>query len=206
MPAVVTVLGLPVPASLQVSEPLTPVAVITALPQLFTTDNTGAAGTGKGAVVTALLPALLQPPSDCVTVYVPAVVTVLGLPDPPSLQVNVPVTPVAVMIELPQLFVTVNTGAAGTGRGAAFTVLLARLVQPPVVCVTVYGPGMVTVLGLPLPPSLQVNVPVTPVAVMVELPQLSTTVSTGAAGTGNGAVVTALLLILVQPPTVCVTV
>lgn len=110
------------------------------------------------------------------------------------------------MVELPQLFTTVNTGATGTDNGAVVTELLTRLVQPPTVCVTVYVPAVVTVLGLPVPASLQVNVPVTPVAVIVELPQLSTTVNTGAAGTGNGAVVTELLTRLVQPPAVCVTV
>ena len=120
-------------------------------------------------------------------------VTVLGFPVPPSLQVKVPVTPVAVIVELPQLLTTVNTGAAGTGSGAAVTALLATLVQLPVVCVTVYGPGVVTVLGFPVPPSLQVNVPVTPVAVMVAFPQLFTTVNTGAAGTGSTVTVTSLV-------------
>lgn len=65
---------------------------------------------------------------------------------------------------------------------------------------------MVTVLGFPVPPSLQISVPVTPVAVSVEFPQLSATVKTGADGMGIGAVVTELLARLVQPPTVCVTV
>ena len=63
-------------------------------------------------------------------------VTVLGLPVPASLQVSVPVTPVAVMVELPQLFITVNTGAAGKG----FTVTVTSLVigqLPKVVLVTV---------------------------------------------------------------------
>ena len=67
----------------------------------------------------------------------PAVVTVLGLPAPASLHVSVPVAPVAVIVELPQLLTTVNTGAAGTGNGAVVTELLVRLVQPPVVCVAV---------------------------------------------------------------------
>ena len=41
------------------------------------------------------------------------------------------------MVELPQLFTTVNTGAAGTGSGAVVTELLTGLVQPPTVWVTV---------------------------------------------------------------------
>lgn len=166
----------------------------------------GVAGTANGAAVTVLLFILLQPPVFCITEYVPGVVTVLGFPVPPSLQVSVPVTPVAVITELPQLSVTVRTGAAGIDMGAAFIVLLFTLVQPPAVCVTVYVPVVVTVLGFPVPPSLHTSVPVTPVAVMIELPQLFTTVSTGAAGTGNGDAVTVLLTALGQPPTVCVTV
>lgn len=101
---------------------------------------------------------------------------------------------------------TVAAGVAGNATGTVVTELLFRLVQPPTVCVTAYVPAVVTVLGLPVPASLQVSVPVTPVAVMVELPQLFATDNTGAAGTGNGAVVTALLLVLEQPPVVCVTV
>ena len=53
---------------------------------------------------------------------------------------------------------------------------------------------MVTVLGLPVPASLQVSVPVTPVAVMVELPQLLTTVNTGAAGKGVTVTVTSFVM------------
>ena len=58
------VLGLPVPPSLHVS--VVPAGVLTErveLPQLFTTDKTGAAGIAVGAVVTELLAALVQPPT-----------------------------------------------------------------------------------------------------------------------------------------------
>ena len=63
----------------------------------------GAGGAAVGFAVTWLLAALVQPFTVCVTVKVP-VVTVLGLPVPPSLHVKVPVTPLAVITEEPQLF------------------------------------------------------------------------------------------------------
>ena len=39
--------------------------------------------------------------------------TVRGLPEPPSLHVKVPITPVAVMVDVPQLLITLKTGALG---------------------------------------------------------------------------------------------
>ena len=36
-----------------------------------------------------------------------------GLPEPPSLHVNEPVTPVAVMVDVPQLLMTLNIGELG---------------------------------------------------------------------------------------------
>ena len=60
--------------------------------------------------------------------------------------------------------------------------------------------------GLPVPASLQFRVPVTPLAVMVELPQLLTTAKVGALGTAVGAAVTLLLFALIQPATVWLTV
>ena len=62
-------------------------------------------------------------------------------------------------------------GAGGDAVGFAFTWLLAALVHPFTVCVAVKLPE-VTVLGLPVPPSLHVSVPVTPLAVITEEPQL----------------------------------
>ncbi len=60
-----------------------------------------------------------------------------GFPVPPSLHVKVPVTPVAVIVELPQLLMTFNTGALGIAFGLAVTELLLALVHPLDVCVTV---------------------------------------------------------------------
>lgn len=73
--------------------------------------------------------------------------------------------------------------ALGTCFGAGVTELLAGLGQPPTVCVAVSAVVDVTVRGLPLPPSLQVSVPVKLLAVTVALPQLFTTASVGAPGT-----------------------
>ena len=199
-----TVRGFPVPPSLQVNVPVTPVAVIVDVPQLLMTLNTGALGTALGLAVTALLDALVHPLDVCVTVYVPAL-TVRGFPVPPSLHVNVPVTPDAVIVDVPQLLMTLNTGVLGKALGLAVTALLDALVHPLDVCVTVYVPAL-TVRGFPVPPSLQVNVPVTPVAVIVDVPQLLMTLNTGALGTALGLAVTALLDALVHPLDVCVTV
>ena len=63
--------------------------------------------------------------------------TVRGLPVPASLQVKVPVKPLAVSVELPQLFTTAKVGAPGTAVGAAVTLLLFALIQPDTVCLTV---------------------------------------------------------------------
>ena len=75
-------------------------------------------------MVTALLAKLGQPPTVCVTVSVTALVNVLGFPVPASLHTRVPVTPVAVTVELPQLFTTDNKGADGVGLTVTVTSLV----------------------------------------------------------------------------------
>ena len=87
--------------------------------------------------------------------------------------------PVAVNVELPQLSVTVTAGAAGIGVGFA-TIDPFGLTQPETVWVTVYVPLVNTVID-------EVDSPVDhikfdPVAVKIELPQLSVTVTVGAEG------------------------
>ena len=57
-------------------EPVNDVAVNIELPQLFTTVTTGADGIACGAA-TPLPEGLVHPFTVCVTVYVPAVVTVI---------------------------------------------------------------------------------------------------------------------------------
>ena len=118
------------------------------------------------------------------------------------------------MVDVPsQLFTTESIGAAGVVFGAGVTELLDPLVQSPAVTVAVTAVVVVTVIGLPLPPLLQavdpliIRLPSPSLAVMVDVPpQLSVTVSIGAAGAVFGAGVTALLASLVQPFTVRVAV
>jgi hypothetical protein len=90
--------------------------------------------------------------------------------------------------------VTLAVGATGIGKGAVDTAVLAGLTQPLMVCVTVNDPGALTVRGLPVPASLQVRVPVNPLAVILELPQVSVTNSCGAGGIGLIITVTELLV------------
>jgi len=121
VPAVVTVMAAVVAPVLHRNvAPVSPVAVRTELPQLFTTVTVGAGGIISGAAVPE--PAgLIHPSGDVwVTVYSPATVTVIEAVVSPVLQRKVaPVTPVAVSTEFPQLFTTVTTGAAGITFGAA---------------------------------------------------------------------------------------
>ena len=124
------------PASLHERAPVKLLAVKVELLQLLTTAKVGGEGIESGAAVMELLLALTQPFTVCVAVYVPDV-TVLGFGNTPSLQVKVPLTPFAVIVEFPQLFTTDKVGAAGTANGEAVTELLFALVQPAKVCETV---------------------------------------------------------------------
>src|SRR6185436_17939173 len=163
----------------------------------------GADGIAFGAA-TPLPGRLVHPFSVCVTVYVPAVVTVIDEVVAPLLHNKEPVKDVAVNIELPQLFTAVTTGADGIAFGAA-TPLPEGLVHPFTVWVTVYVPAVATVMDEVVAPLLHNKEPVNDVAVSVELPQLFTTVTTGADGISLGAA-TPLPGRLVHPFTVCVTV
>jgi hypothetical protein len=87
--------------------------------------------------------------------------------------------PVAVNKEDPQLLVILTTGAAGTANGAAVAEAGA-LAQPPMVCVTVYVPGDVTVIVALVAPVDQRRF--NPVALNTDDPQLFVTVATGADG------------------------
>src|SRR6185295_5280956 len=106
------------------------------------------------------------------------VVTVMDEVVAPLLHSKEPVKDVAVNIELPQLFTTDTTGADGIACGAA-TPLPEGLVHPFTVCVTEYVPAVVTVIDEVVAPLLHNKEPVNDVAVNIELPQLSTTVTTG---------------------------
>jgi len=133
---------------------------------------------------------------------VAAAVTVTGVVVAPLLHNKVPVVPVAVNSELPQLFITVTPGATGIVLGDAVP-LPDALVQPLTVCVTVYVPAVVAVMDEPVSPVLHDKL--LPEVVNTEEPQLSLTVTTGPKGIALGADVP-LPAALVQLFTVCVTV
>ena len=88
----------------------------------------GAEGNGFGAAL-PLPPALSHPFTVWVTVYDPAVVTVMDVVVAPVFHNKDPVKLPAVTAELPQLFNTVTVGAEGIDFGAA-ALLAAALVQP----------------------------------------------------------------------------
>jgi len=94
---------------------------------------------------------------------------------------------------------------AGIDFGAAIP-LPAGLVHPFTVCLTVYVPAVVTVIDVEVAPVLQSNEPVNDPAVSVELPQLLTTVTVGAATLELIGAAVPVPLGLVHPFTVWVTV
>ena len=133
-------------------------AVNVEVPQLSTTVTTGADGIAFGTA-TPLPEGLVQPFTVCVTVYVPAVVTVIDEVVAPLLHNKEPVKDVAVNVELPQLSTTDTVGADGIAFGAA-TPLPGTLVHPFSVCVTVYVPAVVTVIDEVVAPLLHNKEPV----------------------------------------------
>ncbi len=115
-----------------------PVAVVDSveLPQLFRTVTTGVDGAVFGAAV-PLPAALVQPSSVLVTVYTPAVLTVIVDVVAPVLHSNVAAGGNTDNVDVPlQLSTTVTTGIEGAVAGAAIPVP-ASLVQPFTVFVTV---------------------------------------------------------------------
>jgi len=134
VPAVVTVIDEPAAPVLHNKGPLYPDVDNTELPQLFTTVTLSVDGITFG-VATPLLEGLVHPFTVCVTVYVPAVVTVIDEVVAPLLHNKEPVNDVAVNVELPQLSTTDTVGANGIACGAA-TPLPEGLVHPFTICVT----------------------------------------------------------------------
>ena len=94
----------------------------------------------------------------------------------------------AVNVEEPQLFTTETNGAGGVVFGAAVP-LPGALGHPFTVCVTVNVPELNTVMDGDVEPLLHKSVPVKPLAVNVEEPQLSTTDTDGVGGVLFGAAV-----------------
>ncbi len=116
--------------------PLKLEAVKTELVQLSVTVTVGAGGIGFGAAM-PLASGLVHPFTVCVTVYVPAAVTVIDGVVAPVLHNKLPVKPDAVNIELLQLLVTVTTGTDTTELLGAATPIPVPLVHPFTVWVTV---------------------------------------------------------------------
>ena len=143
--------------------------------QLFTTVTTGIAGVVFGAAVP--LPArLIQPLFEVVTVYTPAVLTIIDEVIAPVFHNKFPVA-VVDNVDVPlQLFTTVTTGAERATSGADVP-LPGKLAQPSTVNVA----ALLVVIEGVLAPLLQCKIPVA-VVESVELPQLFTTVTTGAEG------------------------
>lgn len=105
---------------------------------------------------------------------------------------------VVVSVEVPQLFTTVTIGRVACGAATPEPTALTHLLT---VLVTVYMPGVFTVIEAVVAPLLQSMVP--PAGIdSVELVQLFTTVTAGAAGRSPG-VATPRATALVQPLTVC---
>ncbi len=115
----------------------------TVFPQLFTTVTVGTEGVAIGEAV-PLPGALLHPFSVAVTVYGPALFTVIDEVVSPVLHNRSPVAAVERMA-LPQLLITETNGVAGVDFGAAVP-LPGVLLQPFSVEVTVYGPALFTVI------------------------------------------------------------
>jgi hypothetical protein len=111
------------------NEPVNPEVVNTELAQLSTTITAGAGGIAFGAAVAS--PAALEHPfMVCITVYTPAVVTVIDAEVSPVLHNKEPVKPDAVNIELPQLFTTDTTGVDTDEFNGAAIPLPIPLVHP----------------------------------------------------------------------------
>ena len=200
VPGVVTVIAAVVAPVLQVRNPTAFVESVDD-PQLSVTVTAGAGGMATGAAMP--LPAVLVHPfTVVVTEYVPGVVTVMLDVAAPVFHSRVPAA-VVDRVDDPQLFTTVTNGAAGTVLGAAVA-LPGRLVHPFTVVVTVYIPGVATVMLEVVAPVFHSRLPAA-VVDKVDDPQLFIAVTTGVGGIVLGA---ALLLPagLVHPFTVVVTV
>jgi hypothetical protein len=195
--AVETVIDDAVAPVFHCNDPVKPEAVKTELLQLLTTLITGAGTAETSGAAVPLPEALVQPFTVCMTVYVPAAVTVMEEVVAPLLHNNDPVNADAVNTELPQLFTTDTAGAAGIVFGDA-DVLIVELLHPFTDCETPYVPPVVTVIVGVVAPLLHSKEPVKADAVSNELPQLFTTDNPGTGGIAFGAAVV-LVGILEQP-------
>lgn len=133
----VTVIDAVVAPVLHNNEPVNEPAVNVELPQLLTTDTVGAVTFEFNGAAVPLPEGLVHPLTVCVTVYVPADVTVMDDVVAPVLHNNDPVKEPAVNVELPQLLTTDTVGADTLPLSGAAVPLPAGLVHPFTFCVTV---------------------------------------------------------------------
>ena len=129
------------------------------VPQLSTTDTVGADIFEFNGAAVPLPDELVHPFTVWVTVYVPAVVTVIDEVVAPLLHNKEPVNDAAVNVELPQLSTTDTVGSDGIACGTA-TPLPDELVHSFTVCVTVYVPAVVTVMDEVVAPVLHNKEPI----------------------------------------------
>jgi hypothetical protein len=108
---------------------------------------------GLAFTVSDVLAVAVQPLAVTVTVYGPAVLTVLAAVVGPLLHAYVP-PPLAVKVVLPPEHIVVVPVIPAVGNGFTVSVVLAVAVQPLVVTVTVYGPAVLTVLPAVVGPLL----------------------------------------------------
>ena len=135
------------------------------------------------------------------TLYVPAVVTLMEEVIAPVLHNRLPVE-VVDKVDVPlQLLITVITGVAGVVCGAALFEP-ALLVHPLNEAVTEYAPADVTDMEEVVPPLLHNNVPLAVVDKLDVPSQLLTTVTTGVAGVVLGDAST-VATGLIHPLAVC---
>ena len=123
MPAAVTVIEAVVAPVFHNKDPENDPAVNRVLLQLLVTVTVGAGTLEFIGAATPLPGELVHPLTVCLTVYVPAAVTVMDAVVAPVFHNNEPVNDPAVNVELPQLFTTDTVGAPGM----EFTVNVAGL-------------------------------------------------------------------------------
>jgi hypothetical protein len=115
--------------------------------QLSVTVTVGAFGALPGFAIPLPSGEVHPAPRDCVTVYVPAVVTVIDGVVSPVLHNSAPVKFDAVSNDVPsQLSVTITVGAFGPLPGFAIPLPAADVHPTPTDWVTVYVPAVVTVI------------------------------------------------------------
>jgi len=150
--------------------------------QLLATFTIGVDGVVFGAAVPE--PAsLIQPLTVWVTVYVPALLTMMEAVVAPVLHNNVP-DAVVDKVDVPlQLLTTFTIGVSGVVFGAAVPEP-ASLTQPSTVWVTVYAPALLTMMEAVVDPVLHNNIP-DAVVDKVDVPlQLLTTFTDSVDGVG----------------------